>query len=183
MNNRRTLLKAGLALPFAAAWGRSALSQTPTFDEGARLLPSIELAVVDRQFAASAAFAEEASQRGVPLHTIDSSVTDVWLRLLQRREQLPSRVLMGFTSEQSLFCLDLMTRDFGLRIVHRADATAANDRWARSAARLALAQAENARSALPANLGPALVQKASSPIKLSSWVIAPAARAILQEPA
>lgn len=120
------------------------------------------IAVIDERLAGSGPFAADMSEAGATVLRIRGDVTPVWLHLLGERERMAETVLVGLTTEQSLFCLDQMTRSEGLRIVHRdTSAQAGTD---------ALRQSRLRAAALPLQHGPALREDAD--IAPVCWAIA-----------
>src|SRR5215469_11547885 len=92
--SRRTVLKAGLALPVAMGlWGNAFAGTCRSADE-ALSCANIDLAVVDRRIAASVSFMEEARKYGVSVNEIHGDVTNLWMRLLEQRGPLRSMTLI-----------------------------------------------------------------------------------------
>jgi hypothetical protein len=80
-----------------------------------------EIALVDRGLDSSGPFAAEARARGIALHEFSSDVAGVWMRELEPRLRVGSAAIEGYTSAATLFCLELLARDYGARVVRRRD--------------------------------------------------------------
>jgi hypothetical protein len=155
MTSRRTVLQAGVGVPLILALQRVG------FAAGGDT-PQKLIAVVDERLAGSEPFAAQMNEAGARVLKIRGDVTSVWIHLLSEREQMPQTSLVGLTTEQSLFCLDQMTRSEGLRIVHR-------DSGAQTGTH-ALRQSRLRAAALPLQHGPALREDADmAPV---CWAIA-----------
>lgn len=155
MTSRRTVLQAGVGVPLILALQQAGFAAA----RGAQPV----IAVIDVRLPGSERFAAEMSEAGATVLRIRGDVTPVWLHLMGERERLTRTVLVGLTTEQSLFCLDQMTRSEGLRIVHwDAGAQAATGAWRRARLRAA---------ALPLQHGPALREGAKA-LSSVGWAIA-----------
>ena len=112
MTNRREFMKvAGLA----AAAPVSAVAAVPSGP------PTVRRAVYDDRFAAARAFGADAERRGWAVRSIQGDVTDLWfgeLDQLWRREPV---AIAGLTRDNSLFVLERLAWDHGLRVVSRRD--------------------------------------------------------------
>jgi len=115
---RRTLIKQGAA---AAA---ATVIQAPAQALGAALLADgrgIARALFDERFAEARSFGTALAVRGVPTHGIRGDVAMLWYRDLKARlveEHLP---LVGLTDRTTLFCLEELARDLGLKVCGRID--------------------------------------------------------------
>jgi hypothetical protein len=108
-----------------------------------------DVALVDRELDGSGSFATEARARGIALHEYSSDVAGVWMRELEPRLRAGSAAVEGYTSAATLFCLELLARDYGARVVRRRD-TAAGVIWTLSSSpirRAPLAPLPSRRSA------------------------------------
>jgi hypothetical protein len=132
LNRRRfaqsAVLLAGLAISPARAALVGAASRAPT------------LALVDRNLPGSSAFAAAARARGLTTLEFAGDVAALWMRELEPRLRLGPIAIAGHTSAATLFCLDLLARDFGARTVERHAAGAAVS--------FVISQHEGARAAL-----------------------------------
>ncbi len=111
MASRRDFMKAaGLA---AAASASTAKAAPPP--------PQIRQAVYDDRFAAARAFAEEARRRGWAVRAIQGDVTDLWFHELDKLWREEPAPLTGLTRDNSLWVLERLAWDRGLRVVSRRD--------------------------------------------------------------
>ena len=114
MANRRELLQAGLAasvLPMDLI-ARQARAQAPL---------AIHRAIYDDRFDAGRAFAAQARQRGWTTRAIRGDVTDLWYHELSVRWRQGPAPIAGLTAKNSLFCLERLAWDAGMRVVSRAE--------------------------------------------------------------
>jgi hypothetical protein len=82
---------------------------------------AFQRAVFDERFAECRAFAAELTGGGVPTAAIRGDVARLWygdLRAHLRESRLP---LAGLTDRATLFCLEELARDVGMRVIFRAD--------------------------------------------------------------
>jgi hypothetical protein len=144
--DRRSFVRQGVALAAAgAAWRWPAAADLAAAPLAAAPgLDAARFAVVDRDASGCEAFAAAARARGVRVLEFSADVAALWMRELEPRLRLGSLVIEGHTSAATQFCLELLARDYGARLVHRAEAGAAVT-WALSsspARRAALAPIE-----------------------------------------
>ena len=114
MTDRRQVLVAGLAgslLPLGAL-ASAARAAEPL---------SIHRAIYDRTLQAGRAFAAEAAARGWATVAIDGDVTDLWFHDLGPRWRRGPAPIAGVTTRTSLFVLDHLARNAGMRIIARTD--------------------------------------------------------------
>ena len=112
MTDRRQILKAGFAgslLPLGAL-GSAARAAEPL---------SIHRAVYDSRFAAARAFAAQAKLRGWTTAAIQGDVTDLWYHDLHARWRQGPAAVAGVTAANSLFVLERLAWDAGLRVTSR----------------------------------------------------------------
>src|SRR5687768_17451269 len=113
MIDRRSFMTGSAAVALAAAvWPSHA-------DLRLGALPVLALA--DRCLDGSEAFAAHARARGLRVLEFDSDVAALWMRELEPRLRAGPTALTGHTSAATLFCLDLLARDYGACCVHRLD--------------------------------------------------------------
>jgi hypothetical protein len=67
------------------------------------------------------AFGNEATRFGLEVQGITDDVTDLWYQHLAIRWNRGSTVLAGLTLSTSLFCLETLANDHGMRLWFRAD--------------------------------------------------------------
>lgn len=117
MATRRIFLQTGLAAAALPVATRAALVDLPG---EVAAVPFYKI-VFDRRFSAGLAFAEQMQRIGMPVHGISGDVTDLWFRDLDLRWKRSPAAIAGLTGERGLFCLDLLARDRGMRVVYRVE--------------------------------------------------------------
>jgi hypothetical protein len=110
MASRRTFLKAALGVSATGAVMRPSSAQT--------VVAPYYKAIFDERFVASNAFAAGAVERGIPTAAVRGDVTKLFFDDLDLRWKQAPVLLAGYTTARSLFCLDLLARDQGMRISH-----------------------------------------------------------------
>lgn len=121
MSNRREFLQmtlAASALPTLAARGN------PT--TGAPLCPNVPRVCVDDVIVESSSplaitFGNEATRLGLAVSAITDDVTDLWYHRLSARWNQGPAIVAGMTLSTSLFCLETLANDRGMRLWFRAD--------------------------------------------------------------
>jgi hypothetical protein len=104
----------------------------------------IAMVLFDRRSAQGVAFGLEAARRGVEALAIDDDAGTVWMHEIAPIWQAGTRsnpkaaAIAGLTSRVPLFCLELLGRDYGMRVVYRVQHAEAGTGWGAAAARLAL---------------------------------------------
>jgi hypothetical protein len=123
MITRRDFLGTSLASTLGAAasttWSAATLGDS-------RIIRA-EAAVADLRFAESAAFATALAHGGVAVHAFAGDVTRVWLNDLEPLWRARQAAVAGLTSYSTLFCLERLAWDHGMRVVYRSRHTAASD--------------------------------------------------------
>ena len=193
MTDRRSFIGGSAALAAVATAGAGRAGTLPRAGRFYKV-------VVDSRFAESVAFAREAARSGVALARISGDVTDLWFNDLDLRWKAGPVAVAGLTGADSLFCLERLGWDAGLRVVFRGehlanasggldhrltaprgllaglgDASLGSELWPREAARLALA-CPFERAGGTAVRGSTCAAPSHGP-GLVSWVIAPVQRA------
>jgi hypothetical protein len=115
MVDRRVFMKGSVGLAAALAASARAASrpgETPRSDE---------VIVVDRELEGGDSFAAEARARGLVPCEFSSDVASVWMRELEPRLCIGPTTIRGYTSAATLFCLELLGRDYGARVVLRTE--------------------------------------------------------------
>ena len=79
------------------------------------------VALSDRFLDGSRAFAAAARAHGLRSLTFDSDVAGLWMRDIEPLLRAGPTAIAGYTGAATLSCLDLLARDFGARVRHRAD--------------------------------------------------------------
>ena len=117
MRNRREFLQIGLAssaLPLIAG----ERGETSFYDSVERL--GVHEVVVEMSSPLALAFRAEAVELGLAAHGIHDDITDLWYHKLDRQWSSAPAALAGITFPTSLFCLEMLARDFGMRVRFRA---------------------------------------------------------------
>jgi hypothetical protein len=114
MIDRRSFMTGSAAAALAAAvW------VAPARGSRDALLPRSSIALADRCLAGSASYAAEARAGGLLVLEFDSDVAGVWMRELEPRLRAGPAVFTGRTSAATLFCLEVLARDYGAGCVQR----------------------------------------------------------------
>jgi len=121
MTDRRTFLKTGitaLALPTLAR-SAYALPLAITSDISSYVTPY--KVIYDERFQDSLAFARAAQDLGTAIHGIRGDVTDLWYNDLYHEWKKGPAPIMGMTTTDALFCLQILAQDQRMRVVLRVD--------------------------------------------------------------
>jgi hypothetical protein len=197
MANRREFVQSGIALSALAVapFARSAhAGATPTTLTPFKIF-------VDRTLEASTGFAAEAARRGASVQMIGSDIGGAWMNQIEPRWQQSPAAIAGLTGGAPLFCLELLARGYGMRVVYRfehaprADGrmahymtgpealadwagalTTANADWSALAAALATTCPQPLRPSADIPLVDLSERPGIAQRSLFSWVIAPHAR-------
>lgn len=121
MADRREFLTGTVfAAAAVATWpAYGAASEHPSTPSAAAGIASV--ALVDRNLDASAARAADARAQGLRVVEFSGDLAGVWMRELEPRLRAGPLTIVGHTSAATLFCLDLLARDYGARTVQRAE--------------------------------------------------------------
>jgi len=115
MANRRQFIQASAALsalPISAIAPSALAAASPM---------SVYKVVFDSRFEPGRAFGAQAASRSWTTAAIQGDVTDLWFHDLDRRWRQGPIALVGLTAHNSLFCLERLAWDVGLRVVARDD--------------------------------------------------------------
>ena len=121
MTDRRTFLKTGitaLALPTIARNAFSLPLAIPS-EKPSYIVPY--KVVYDERFPDSVAFAREAGKLGAATHGIKGDVTDLWYNDLYHEWKKGPAAIMGMTTNDALFCLQILAQDQRMRVVFHVD--------------------------------------------------------------
>jgi hypothetical protein len=135
MTDRRSFIKAAACAAFAGAAPAAIAAAVPP-----RHPRDAPLAIVDRGLAGAAAYA--ASVASARVREFDNDVGPLWMSEIEPRLRAGTAAIAGYTSAATLFCLELMARDYGARVT-RQSAHGAAVHWSLTtdpARRAALAQ-------------------------------------------
>ena len=80
-----------------------------------------DVVIVDRGLLGGSAFAADARARGLVPLEFSSDAGGVWMRELEPRLRSGPTTIDGYTSAATLFCLELLARDYGARVVRRSE--------------------------------------------------------------
>jgi hypothetical protein len=116
MANRREFIQAGIAVT-AATSAAGASAQAATAAPPHR----IHKVVYDRRFAEPVRFAEAAEALGLQAHAIDGDMTALWYGELHALWLQAPVAIAGMTRHGPMFCLELLARDHGMRLVYQAE--------------------------------------------------------------
>ncbi len=121
MTNRREILQMGVlasALPIAGSQFISAVNAT---SQGATAYTTPYKVIFDERFAQSVAFGAEARRRGARVHAIQGDITSLWYHELDAQWKAQPVAIAGLTTHGPAFCLEILARDHGMRVVYRAE--------------------------------------------------------------
>jgi hypothetical protein len=125
MVNRRNFVAGSAAL--------AALTAVPLGYGGSRrstatapVAPS--LVIVDRAVPQAATFVAEANAAGNDTRTFDGDVGALWMNEIEPRLRAGPVVIAGLTCAATLFCVELLARDYGVHLVRR-ESGAGGVRW------------------------------------------------------
>lgn len=160
--SRRGFLKCGMGACSAAALIHPISAQNP-------VVPYYK-AVFDERFEDACVFATEATARDITTVAIRGDITSLFFDDLDLRWKQGPVWLTGLTTPSSLFCLDLLARDRGMRLNYYLVKPSVE------------AVLDVLDGALPRR-GMMTHLPTSDPADLVFWIIAPSARASPQEKA
>ena len=127
MVNRRNFVagSAALAAVTAVPFARSRAAGPRT-----QRVPSVaQLVIVDRTLPHASAFAAEAVAAGHDTRLFDRDVGALWMNEIEPRLRAGPVAIAGLTGAATLFCLDLLARDYGAHVVQRGPAAADAVGW------------------------------------------------------
>jgi len=118
MANRREFIQAGLAVTTAASVaGAAAEAATTTAAPPYR----IHKVIYDERFAEPVRFAKAAESLGLQTHAISGDMTALWYHELDGLWREKAVAIAGMTRHGPMFCLELLARDRGMRLVYQAE--------------------------------------------------------------
>lgn len=126
MVTRRSFIHSSLASALAAGSAAPALAGLAGADRASRSLSAF---IVDASLAASRELAVLAEHAGAPLRVIDSDPGRLWMHEIEPRWRLGPEPLAGFTSGATLFCLQVLARQYGLDVVYRIAHARRGESW------------------------------------------------------
>ncbi len=113
--NRRVFLQAGIGVAAALSGAARAAAASTAPPEAP------DAVVVDRGLSGSRAFAAYARARGLVPLEFSSDAAGAWMREIEPRLRHGPATIEGCTSAATLFCLELLARDYGARVVRRSE--------------------------------------------------------------
>jgi hypothetical protein len=116
MANRREFIRAGIAVTATA----SAVG-APARGEEAAAPHRIHKVVYDSRFDEPVRFAETARSLGLQTHAIEGDMTALWYGELHGLWQTGAVAIAGMTRHGPMFCLEMLARDHGMRLVYQAE--------------------------------------------------------------
>jgi hypothetical protein len=174
MASRRDFLRAGLAVSVAPVLA-SATQMDPA---PVTTQPSPATVIFDKRFSASRAFASRIEQLGTPVHPIEGDITALWYHDLYARWKAGPIAMAGLTLNGALFCLDVLARNHGMRVVFRSEHKQNSD--GREIADLVTHVARHAfQTRLPIIAVPHFGRRQGDPEHLVSWLIVPSGARIV----
>jgi hypothetical protein len=118
MGNRREFIRAGIAVTAAAAAGSSAQAEAPA---AAAPPYRIHKVIYDQRFAEPVRFAKAAESLGLQAHAISGDMTALWYEELDGLWRKEPVAIAGMTRHGPMFCLEMLARDRGMRLVYQAE--------------------------------------------------------------
>ena len=119
MTNRREFLQIGItasAWPLASGAVRAAVAESSE----SSCVPLYKV-IYDQRLAASREFANRSRQLGLATHAIEGDMTKFWYDDLYHQWKQGPMAIAGLTTHGPLFCFEQLARDFGVRVVFRAE--------------------------------------------------------------
>lgn len=113
MPSRRQFLQAGISALLLPLLSRKVFA--------ARAPKAFDLVVFDQRYPRARVFAERAREAKLPCAAIQGDITDLYFRDLALRWNRGPSTVAGFSTIASLFCLEMLARDRGMRLVYLAD--------------------------------------------------------------
>jgi hypothetical protein len=118
MTTRRQFIEDAFAAGIAAVPIHAAATAPSWKTHGTSHL-QLERIVFDEGFADACDFSEEARRRSSRTSAINGSIHDLWYHDLFYRWRDSQSPIAGMTDHRSLFLLEMMAADAGMRVVHR----------------------------------------------------------------
>jgi hypothetical protein len=118
--DRRAVLGGAVLSAGALAAGPGAQAEAPS--KAARPAPyRIHKVVYDERFAEPVRFARTAESLGLKAHAISGDMTALWYHELDGLWREQAVAVAGMTAHGPMFCLELLARDRGMRLVYQAE--------------------------------------------------------------
>jgi hypothetical protein len=113
MPNRREFLQAGIAASLLPL-----LSSKPWSAAAPR---DFDMVVFDQRFPKARDFALQAREAGLDCVAIEGDITHLYFHELSLRWNRGPTTITGLSTKASLFCLEMLARDRGMRLLYLAD--------------------------------------------------------------
>lgn len=110
---RREFLQAGITLSLLPLLSRRAY--------GAAALRAVDTVIFDQRFPKARDFAQQAGHAGLNCVAIQGDITDLYFHDLASRWNRGPTTIVGLSTKASLFCLEMLARDRGMRLIYFAD--------------------------------------------------------------
>jgi hypothetical protein len=111
MPSRRQFLQAGISALLLPLLSHKIFATPKAFD----------LVVFDQRYPKARVFAERAREARLQCAAIQGDITDLYFRDLALRWNRGPSTIAGFSTIASLFCLELLARDRGMRLAYSSD--------------------------------------------------------------
>jgi hypothetical protein len=113
MPNRREFLQGGIAV--------SLLPLLPRKRFSAAAPKTFDMVIFDQRFPKARNFAQQAREAGLDCVSIQGDITDLYFHDLSLRWNRAPTTIAGLSTKASLFCLEMLARDRGMRLAYLAD--------------------------------------------------------------
>ena len=113
MPNRREFLQGGIAVSLLPLLSRKGFSAVPP--------RALDMVVFDQRFRKARDFARQAWEAGQDCVAIEGDITHLYFHDLALRWNRVPITIAGFSMKASLFCLEMLAHDRGMRLVYMAD--------------------------------------------------------------
>jgi hypothetical protein len=113
MSNRREFLQAGITVSLLPLLSRRAYA--------AAALKGVDTVIFDQRFPKARDFSQQVAQAGMNCVAIKGDITDLYFHDLALRWNRGPTTILGLSTKASLFCLEMLARDRGMRLHYFAD--------------------------------------------------------------
>jgi hypothetical protein len=113
MPNRREFLQAGLAVSLLPLFPRKVFSPPA--------LKALDVVIFDQRFLKARDFSQQAQDAGLDCAAIEGDITNLYFHDLSLRWNRGPTTIAGLSTKASLFCLEMLARDRGMRLAYMAD--------------------------------------------------------------
>jgi hypothetical protein len=118
MPNRREFIRSSLQ---SAAIATIGLPYAQTAADVVPRAASLYRVLYDRRLAGARLFASTVTRLGAKTACLGDDLGPLWMNLIEPRLREGSAVLAGLTRPAPLFCLEFLCRDYGMRLLYRAE--------------------------------------------------------------